>query len=177
MPDAAPKERVEFQFTRYSLGALLWTPVMAGIMFVSPPEIAAILVIVSNLFALRQEIRFGQINPITYCLLAVGIGMTLASLVINDLNDKYFFPTIVFGALALTSSVLMLFKQPFSNFLGTSIGNQRTHFIISGLWIVTYWIGFGVCLYIPNTVARYFVPPILVAISAAITLYIHLYFG
>lgn len=174
MPEEAFQLRREYHFAKYLLGGLLLTPLAAAAMFILPPILANVLLLALNLVALLFDRRFGLINPVTYVLIATATCLLAARLILPGFFDTYFFPTIIFGVLFAMAAGLLLVRQPFTNFLGTSLGDQRIHYASSMIWTVGYLFSAMICLAIPTMFGLYFVPPLVMAICAALTLWLQI---
>ncbi|WP_349368701.1 hypothetical protein [Salinarimonas sp.] len=169
--------RKEFFFARYRLATVVLTPVVALSMFVLPSTIANVALVLLNLVALRIERKHRYVNPITYTLIGVGVALLIVQVVRPELYDIFFFPTFVFWTMFAVGAVLALLGQPFTNFQRTHLGRNDIHWLTSATWLVIYLLCGVICIYMPTRLELYFLPPALVAIGAALTLWFQLSYG
>jgi len=169
--------REEFYFARYRLGTVVLTPVVALFMFMVPPIFANVVLVLVNLYALRVEQRYNYVNPITYTLIALGVGLLAVQVFLPTLYDAYFFATFVFCALFAMAAGLALIGQPFTNFRDPHGGRKDIHWLTTGNWMLVYLICAVICFYIPTNLELYFLPPVFVAMGAAMTLWFQLCYG
>ena len=168
--------RKEFEFARYRLRSAFLTPIVALGMFSIPSVIANVLLLLINLRNLHGERKFKLVNPISIAMSFLGLVMVILSFVWPAVYDIVFFPTILLLTLFVVAFGLALCGQPFTDFLGTSLGDRRRHWYTSLSWAAIYLLCALISWYIPSYDEIYFIPILFIAIGSAFTLWLQLFY-
>lgn len=105
------------------------------VLFVQHPAAYAICALLYAVLV-TTEIRFQIKSPVSISMLVLYVGLTM----LDYHTDQYkgYAGVIVFSWLSLLTSLLLLWKKPFTAFYSSGRGMKQLHYTVSALWCVVY---------------------------------------